>query len=256
MPNISNKKRPPQLAPIDETGMDRIFRLPRVWSNRELLDLAPNFKGSVANVSGWTDIDKEGHRYRDYFCNADEYIITNFRSDARGFQGQPGEIFLDLTQPLPPELENRFDVVFNHTVLEHIYEVQTAFDNLCRLSKDVVLIVVPFLQTMHAHYGDYWRFTPLTLKKMYEARGMEMLRCTFNSHPNASVYLVATGSRQPEKWTKLRLPFNYEDPLPAHNGFENFVGCHAIQNQDYQRSRTRSGKLVNKIIKKLRRALP
>ena len=64
---------------------------------------------------------------------------------------------MDLAVPLPVELENQFDVVFNHTTLEHIFDIFTAFQNLCRLTKDILIIVVPFLQEQHENFGDYWR---------------------------------------------------------------------------------------------------
>jgi hypothetical protein len=107
--------------------VDRIHRLPRLWSNQELRKIAHFFKGRVVNVSAWKDEDKEGGRYQDYFINSSNYSITNFKADANGEQGYENETFLDLEQDLPPELERNYDVVFNHTTLEHIYEARKAF---------------------------------------------------------------------------------------------------------------------------------
>lgn len=114
--------------------VDRIHRLPRIWSNRELEKFAHLFEGDIVNVSGWKDIDKEGRHYKDYFIKANSYTITNFKTEARGFQGYSNEIFLDLEKDLPANLYLHFDVVFNHTTLEHIYSVHKAFSNLCNLS--------------------------------------------------------------------------------------------------------------------------
>lgn len=212
-------------------GIDRVFRLPRIWSNRELKKFAHLFDGEIANVSGWKDIDKEGGYYKEYFANASTYTITNYKAEIKGLQGIQGEIFLDLTKPLENNLKGKFDVVFNHTVLEHIYEVHMAFSNLCALTKDIAIIVVPFLQEMHAEYGDYWRFTPLTMERILTENNMELIYCSFNSHPNASVYLFCIGSKKPEKWKKL-IPFkkSHIDPYISPNNHENFVGCHAISN--------------------------
>ena len=161
---------------IDEyyKDIDRVFRLPRVWSNRELLKFAKLFKGDVANISGWTDEDKEGAYYKDYFSNVSSYSITNYIEEARGFQGKENEVFLDLTAELPNELINKFDVVFNQTVLEHIYEVNLAVKNLCSMTKDIAIVVVPFLQEMHANYGDYWRFTPLAMKNLFNENDISL----------------------------------------------------------------------------------
>ncbi|MGE0396552.1 MAG: hypothetical protein AB7T06_07545 [Kofleriaceae bacterium] len=178
----------------------RWSKAPRQWSNRQLRRYSHLFSGDVVNVSGWRDEDKDGAHYRDYFPNATSYSITNWKPEARGLQGHPGEIFLDLEKPLAPDLEQRFDVVFNHTVLEHVYECRIAFANLCKLSRDIVIVVVPFLQPYHSDYGDFWRFTPLSMQRLYAENGLQVMTCTFNEDWMASVYLFAIGSRNPEKW--------------------------------------------------------
>ncbi len=184
---------------------DRKFRLPRKWSNRELKKFAPLFRGKIINVSAWKDQDKEGRRYKDYFKNASEYWISNYYSEFRGFQGNlEKEIFLDLAVPLPVELENQFDVVFNHTTLEHIFDIFTAFRNLCRLTKDILIIVVPFLQEQHENFGDYWRFTPTALRELMHRNNLEMIYINFNDADNTSIYLFAIGSKSPEKWITIR----------------------------------------------------
>jgi len=194
--------------------VDRIHRLPRIWSNRELARFAHLFAGDVVNVSAWKDEDKEGRRYRDYFSRARSYTITNFKTEARGFQGMDQEIFLDLEGDLPGDLAERFDVVFNHTTLEHIYDAQTAFRNLCRMSRDVVILVVPFLQPYHSDYGDYWRFSPLLVKRLLEDSGLEALYLSYNSHRRSSVYVFAVASRHPDRWRE-HFPYSFTDAGPG-----------------------------------------
>jgi len=219
--------------------VDRIHRLPRIWSNRELRKFAHLFSGDAVNVSGWRDEDKEGRHYRDYFTNVDSYTLTNFKSEARGIQGFANEIFLDLEQILPGELHHKFDVAFNHTTLEHIYQVQKAFSNLCEMSKDIVILVVPFLQQYHSTYGDFWRFTPLAIKKMFEDNGFEPIYQSFNSHSLSSVYIFTIASRKPDLWkSKFDWNFSYVDPKGV--GPEPYVGSNAILQW-----RTLMGHLIN-----------
>lgn len=184
---------------------DRVFRVPRKWSNQQLRRFGDRFRGDVVNVSGWKDADKEGGVYRSYFPNATSYAITNFTVH---YDNRPDELFLDLEKPLPGELTDKFDVVFNHTVLEHIYECHAAFANLCRMTRDVVILVVPFLQPYHASYGDYWRFTPLTLERMFRDNGLTQVYCSFNEHWLCSIYLFAIGTKQPKRW---------EGQFPTHS---------------------------------------
>ena len=213
--------------------VDRKFRLPRIWSNNELKKFSDLFRGDIVNISAWRDEDKEGKHYKDYFTNANSYTITNFNTEARGFQGKDGEIFLDLEKKLAPNLYNRFDVIFNHTTLEHIYDFRTAFKNICLMSNDMVIIVVPFLQQMHADYGDYWRFSPLAIKKMFEENNMQVLYSSFNEHKEASVYLFFIASKNPIKWdNKIHNKFTYKTNkrLFLQDVRGNYTGCRSIKN--------------------------
>ena len=56
---------------------------------------------------------------------------------------------LDLEKKLDKSLINKFDVVFNHTTLEHIYDVELAIKNLSLMTKDIVIVVVSFIQEQH-----------------------------------------------------------------------------------------------------------
>lgn len=233
-------------------NIDRIFRLPRVWSNRELKKIAHLFEGDIVNVSGWKDIDKEGGFYKDYFTKASSYSITNYKSEAKGFQGFDNEIFLDLEQDLPSDLINKFDVAFNHTVLEHVLKVHKAIENISLMTKDLAIIVVPFLQTMHGDYGDYWRFTPLSMKKLFEENNMKMMYCSFNSHKNASVYIFCVASKKPDKWKHVfNGSISHIDSYKSNNGFQNWIGCHAIDNEKFMKANKKTffGIIKNKIKK-------
>ncbi|HYD86074.1 MAG TPA: hypothetical protein VEA80_01235 [Vitreimonas sp.] len=208
--------------------VDRVHRVPRLWSNAELARVGGLFEGDVVNVSAWRDQDKAGKSYRDYFPRARSYTLTNFRADMRGFQGADGEIFLDLEQPLPEALRARFDVVFNHTTLEHIYDFRTAFENMAAMTRDVLIVVAPWLQPFHSQYGDYWRFSPLAMSRLMIDAGLTPARITWNSDKLASVYVFAVGVRQPEKWRGM---FEF-DCLPdaerlLHPG-KHFAGREAL----------------------------
>jgi hypothetical protein len=189
--------------------INRQFRLPRVWSNRELKKIATLFTGEVVNISGWKDEDKEGGYYKKYFTNASNYSITNF-SGKRGVVGSKGEIFLDLASKLPDNLSRSFDVCFNHTTLEHIYNVETAFSNICEMSRDIVIIVVPFSQEQHEtdSFGDFWRFTPTCLRYLFKDNGFNVVYEAESPYGKSGIYLLFAASRRANFW-KDKLP-NYE----------------------------------------------
>jgi len=208
--------------------IDRQFRLARHWSNRELRKLAPHFDGNVANVSAGDDIDKEGSTYREYFSNASTYHTTNwFPGARRGFQDREGEYLLDLTDTVPDELTHRFDAVLCHTVFEHVFEVTRAFQNMCLLTRDVAIVIVPFAQVQHEanSYFDFWRFTPRCLAHLFQRNDMEVVYESWNNEPNASVYILSVASRTPERWqgrfgeqTPMALPADWIGQ-PGNSGF-------------------------------------
>lgn len=195
---------------------DRQFKSARRWSNEELTTILKPFGGDVVNVSAWKDADKFGGHYRDYFPNATSYSWTNY-SGSCGMQHQPNEYFLDLEGDVSDELKQRFDVVFNHTTLEHVFEVRKAFRNLCDMSRDAVVVVVPFAQVQHEceGYRDYWRFTPTCLRALFRENGLDVIYESESTQRHAAVYLLMIGSRNPEKWA---------GQLPRHAPVEKAAG--------------------------------
>lgn len=184
---------------------DKKFGMARAWSNHELAKFSALFGGKVINVSGWQDFDKKNKYYKDYFPNCSEYWISNLgKTEARGYQGNlKNEIILDLEKDAS-HLAGTFDVAFNHTTLEHIFDVKHAAANLFGLSRDIVILVVPFLQEEHADYGDYWRFTPQVVLKLFKTNGLEPIYLNYNDHGHSSVYIFAIGSKHPEKWQEIK----------------------------------------------------
>ena len=230
-----------------------IFRRPRLWSNKELKKLAPIFNGSVINVSAWKDKDKsvsyieyilgdydEGKNYKDYFENASHYGISNYPSgDYKGEQENPPldeydySYKVDLeTDTIPEKLQRNFDVVFSHTVLEHVFDVFKAFENLCKMSNDVVILVVPFTQQVHYNksgYKDYWRFTPFTLDKMFQENGFKVIYRSSNNQFQSSIYYLYVASRKPDKWSSRFDVKNLSENISQLNTARNLFLLSKVQ---------------------------
>jgi hypothetical protein len=193
---------------------------PRHSSNRTLHTYLGAFGGEVINVSGWEDSDKEGRFYRQYFGAPTRYVVSNIR----GERGMPAVapagsdfLYLDLEKPLDHDLCGAFDVAFSHTVAEHIFDPLQTFTTIAKLTRDVVIIVVPFSQGVHysRSFGDYLRFTPLFLKRYFEERGFAVLLCTSNDQPFLPVYTVFIASRYPARYESefATAPREYEPQL-------------------------------------------
>lgn len=190
---------------------------PRRWSNLELAKYAPLFGGDIVNVSGWRDEDKEGRTYKSYFSKASRYDVTNYWGSSMANDGAPGSIFLDLAAELPETRKGQYDVVFNHTVLEHIYDVPKAVANMAGMTRDIMIMIVPFMQDEHYSpglYGDFWRFTPLCVKQLMENNGFTLMHLSSNNSPWFPIYLFGIGSRHPEKWAAhFPAPYDWEQRL-------------------------------------------
>lgn len=197
-----------------------IFRKPRLKTNKILKKYSYLFKGDVINVSGSSDKDKDcsffdyyfgdynnGKTYKNYFVNADSYVVSNYPGDKTDYDIEETKmIYLDLEKEVPNDLMYKFDVVFNHTVLEHVFNIQKAFANLCSLSKDIVILIVPQSQMVHDYkrgYKDYWRFTPFVIDKLFEENGMKVLYRETTFGFSESMYLFYIASKRNDKWKEF-----------------------------------------------------
>ncbi|ABV51075.1 Hypothetical protein P9215_14621 [Prochlorococcus marinus str. MIT 9215] len=180
---------------------ERVFRKPRVWSNNVLRSFANIFEGEVINVSGWEDEDKEGGFYKDYFKNCSSYKISNYGETYRG-NLREGDISIDLEKELNSNLESSADVVFNHTTLEHVFDIFMAVKNLAKITRDILILVVPAVQEEHGSEGfkDYWRFNIDGISKLLEKNKLEIVYFTSNHDSNTSIYHFIVASKNPKKW--------------------------------------------------------
>jgi hypothetical protein len=173
----------------------------RHWSNEELRRWAPLLPGDIINVSGWMDGDKEGGTYSDYFTAKRSYVVSNV-SGARGSE-DPSALRIDLTEDTPPGLRGGFDTVFCHTVLEHVFDIRNAVRVLCALSRDLVIVVVPFSQQVHydeGSYLDYWRPTPFALTELFKENRLSVVYWSSNPNTVYPTYLFMIASHEPERW--------------------------------------------------------
>lgn len=178
---------------------------PREFSNDILRYYAPLFDGSIINVSGWKDGDFENGLYVNYFPRAVSYHVSNAPTSSKGIGSLESEIGIDLSKPIPESLHKNFDVVFNHTTLEHIFALEIAFKNLCDLSREVVILVVPTLQQIHFNkgYGDYNRLTPMGIVKYFEQNNFETLVLQSNEQQFSPLYCFAIAARKGSKYIAM-----------------------------------------------------
>ncbi len=212
----------------------------RAWSNQVLRDLAPHLAGKVVNVSGGGDQDKEGRRYRDYFSSAESYSVSNFGA----LSGLENEFPLDLeTAELPSHLHGGFDVVLTHTVLEHVYDLRQALGNLAAMSRDVIVSVVPFLQSYHhgAWYDDYWRFTPTVMDRLLRDQGFQTIYLDWNDDPLGNLYIVHVAARDPQRHPAIVARQKHLPVGPGHGRSRIIYGSAGLEHAGIELTRRRDG---------------
>ena len=186
---------------------------PRYRSNQQLRKISENFSWDILNASWWLDLDKEGKTYKNYFPKANSYTLSNYSWD-KGRRNWQNEFFLNLEDNLTSDLKEKFDVVYNHTTLEHIKNSNQAIQNLIDLSKDIVIIVAPFAQDYHRTdtFGDYHRFSPTWLKNIIENKGLKVISCNDNRDNPGTIYVIMTATKNPDKrqWIWPSYNFNRE----------------------------------------------
>lgn len=190
------------LRGVANNMLDKDVIRPREFSNAMLRYYAPLFTGSVVNISGWKDGDFENSMYKTYFPNATMYAVSNAPTSSKGVGSLPDELLIDLSTPVDASFHKKFDVVFNHTTLEHIFELDIAFANLCDMSRDTVILVVPTLQHIHFNdgFGDYNRLTPMGIAKYFEKNGFEVQVLRSNEQQFSPLYCFAIASRPNSKY--------------------------------------------------------
>jgi SAM-dependent methyltransferase len=99
-------------------------------------------------------------------------VVSSDISDREGC-----EVLFNLNESLPPDLEGRFDVVFDGGTLHHVFDVPRALGNLHRALKPggrLVLASVPV--NNHVDHGFYM-FSPTLFSDYFEANRYEIDTC-------------------------------------------------------------------------------
>ena len=175
----------------------------RSWSNHQLREIAtklPNFENGI-NVSGNLDSDKEGDLYRHYF-KIKNYQISSYPED-KAYSNPNTEIVIDLdadTSQIRKECLGKYDLVFSHTVLEHVKNPFQSFQNLEKLlaPNGILITVVPFIYKFHysgENFGDYWRYTPHGIDFLHKKVGLFTNLIESGPSRGFEKYLISVASR-------------------------------------------------------------
>lgn len=132
----------------------------RGWSDSAALELARARPGlTVLEIgSGRQDLGRNAYSLRDAFP-PDAVFVQSDVNPAFGHR------VVDVTDMA---IEAEFDLVLCMYVLEHVFGVQAAVDNMRRALKPggKLLIAVPHIYPYHDEPIDFWRFTEHSLRQL------------------------------------------------------------------------------------------
>ena len=128
----------------------RARRETNVWLRRH----AHGIRGDVLGIGSGPDKDQEGGFYRDYFDDCAAYITSDIRATVGC------DLVLDV-RSMPEIGDETYDCIFCSGVLEHVDDYGSALKEITRILKreGILLVGLPFRQSIHSAPGDYWRFT-------------------------------------------------------------------------------------------------
>jgi SAM-dependent methyltransferase len=90
----------------------------------------------------------------------------------------------DMNQPVPPELEGKFDVVFDTGTLVHVFDQKTAFSNIARLVKPGGRAIHGTSPSSNHVDMGFYMFSPTLHADFYTANGWQIdsiALCEFES---------------------------------------------------------------------------
>jgi SAM-dependent methyltransferase len=132
----------------------------RPWSDGVAAELAGSSAGAkVLEIgSGRQDLGLEAYSLRSRFGSAAEFVQSDVNPAF-------GHRVVDVTDM---QIEEEFDLVLCMYVLEHVFDVQAAVDNMRRALRPGgrLVIAVPHIYPYHDEPIDFWRFTEHSLRQL------------------------------------------------------------------------------------------
>jgi ubiquinone/menaquinone biosynthesis C-methylase UbiE len=148
------------LADTAARGVAHVLMGTRRWTDRQIADVASTSTGlKVLEIgSGRQDMGHNAYSLVHAFPNAGEFVQSDFNPEF-------GHRVIDVTDM---DVDQEFDLILCMYVLEHVFDVHAAVENMRKALKPGgrVVIAVPHLYPYHDEPIDFWRFTEYSLRRL------------------------------------------------------------------------------------------
>lgn len=143
---------------------------PRRFSHKCMVRLAGKMRDKkiLELASGKLHKGEYYYSVKKYFESSNEFIQSDIKEEY-------GHRIVDATTM---EFKNEFDIVLCMNLLEHVYDFQSAVDNIYEALKinGMVVIIVPVFYPLHDEPCDFWRFTEHSLRKILHRFSINKIR--------------------------------------------------------------------------------
>lgn len=148
------------LADKAARGAAHVLLGTRRWTDRQIADVAASSTGlKVLEIgSGRQDMGHNAYSLVHAFPNAGEFVQSDFNAAF-------GHRVIDVTDM---DVDQEFDLILCMYVLEHVFDVHAAVENMRKALKPGgrVVIAVPHVYPYHDEPIDFWRFTEYSLRRL------------------------------------------------------------------------------------------
>ena len=133
----------------------------RRWTDAIAADIARDSRGlKVLEIgSGRQDLGVDAYSVKKYFQDTNEFVQSDVNPEF-------GHRLVDITDM---SIDQEFDLIICMNVLEHVFDVHTAAENLRKALRPGgrLLVAVPHLYPYHDEPIDFWRFTQHSLRELF-----------------------------------------------------------------------------------------
>jgi SAM-dependent methyltransferase len=133
----------------------------RKWTDAAVADLAKECAGlKVLEIgSGRQDLGEDAYSVKRYFDGIAEFVQSDVNPEF-------GHRIVDI---MDMSVDQEFDVIMCMNVLEHVFDVHTAAENLRKALRPGgrLVVAVPHIYPYHDEPIDFWRFTEHSLRELF-----------------------------------------------------------------------------------------
>jgi SAM-dependent methyltransferase len=156
----------------------------RKFQHKKIKKFAHNIKDkNILELGSGKKVDGK------YFYSMKRFFHSSNKFTMSDIDPKFGHQIIDITEF---KKQREYDIILCLNVLEHIYDYNTALDNIYNALKPegIAVFMIPGYYPLHDEPYDYWRFTEHALRKMLYKFDIIIENCGIRKYPIAYFMLA------------------------------------------------------------------